>query len=326
MPAEVDMKLFALNTSRAFGTAVAGRLGIELAAHEERDFQDSEFKIRPLEDVRGERVVVCQSLHGDAAKSANDKLCRLLFFIGALKDAGADEVVAAVPYLAYARKDRRTKPRDPITLRYLAAMFEAVGLDEIVVMDVHNVAAFENAFRCRKDELQAAPTIAAHFDGELGVDERVVVLSPDAGGVKRAKAFADLFASMSQRRVEYGFMDKQRSAGQVTGTAFAGDVEDASVIVIDDLVSTGTTLLRAATASIERGARAVHAAATHGVLAPGAEAALGSPALRSIVLTNTIDDVAARCPGLAAKLRVLDVSSVFAGKIGDSLRNSLRIK
>jgi ribose-phosphate pyrophosphokinase len=306
------MLLFALNSSRAFGTAVARRVGIDLASHEERDFEDSEFKLRPLQSVRGQRVAVLQSLHADAALSASDKLCRLAFFIGALKDAGASEVTAVVPYLAFARKDRRTKPRDPITTRYVATMLEGVGLDEIIVMDVHNVAAFENAFRCRKENLPAAGVIAAHFDGTIGADERIVVLSPDAGGVKRVRAFAEALAGLSSRRVEHAFMEKQRSEGAVTGTAFAGDVGDATVIVLDDLVSTGTTLARAAAASLERGARAVHAAVTHGVLAPGAEHTLGTTALESIVVTNTIAAVADRCPGLAAKLTVLDVTAIFA--------------
>lgn len=309
------MLLFALNSSRAFGAGVARRLGAELASQEERTFEDSEFKVRSLEDVRGRSVAVLQSLHADAALSASDKLLRLLLFIGSLKDAGAGEVTAVVPYLAFARKDRRTKLRDPVSTRYVAAMFEAVGLDEIVVMDVHNVAAFENAFRCRKQELRAAATIAAHFDAAIGADERVVVLSPDAGGVKRAKAFADELAALSARRVEHAFMEKQRSEGVVTGTAFAGDVHDATVIVLDDLVSTGTTLARAATASRERGARAVHAAVTHGVLAPDAERALGTPALQSIVMTNTIDGLAERCPALADRLTVLDVCPVFAAAL-----------
>ena len=150
------MKVFALHASRAYGAAVATALGVPLAAHEEREFEDGEFKVRALESVVGERVFVVQSLYGDAALSTNDKFTRLLFFIGSLKDAGAADVTAVVPYLAYMRKDRRTKPRDPITTRYVAAIFEAVGLDAIVTLDVHNVAAFENAFRCRKEHIEAA--------------------------------------------------------------------------------------------------------------------------------------------------------------------------
>src|SRR5690606_36021041 len=271
------MDLFTLETSRPLASKIAAHLQIPLGRHEERDFEDSEFKVRPLEDVRGHAVFVCQSLYADAGQSANDKLCRLLFFIGALKDAGARKVDAVVPYLAYARKDRRTKPRDPVTLRYVAALFEAVGTDGILVMEVHNVAAFDNAFRCVKEHLEAAPLFVEHFIGCIAPVERVVVLSPDAGGVKRAVRFADLFASRWGRPVALAFMEKQRSGGRLSGEAFAGDVEDAVVIIVDDLISSGATLARAARACVARGAREIHAAAAHAVFSERTEAALNVP-------------------------------------------------
>ncbi|AMN48404.1 ribose-phosphate pyrophosphokinase [Steroidobacter denitrificans] len=306
------MKIFALNTSREFGAAIAATVGIELTAHEEREFEDGEFKVRTLESVRNERVFVCQTLHGDATQSTNDKLCRLLFFIGALKDAAAADVTVVVPYLAYARKDRRTKPRDPVTTRYLAALFEAVGLDAIVTMDVHNIAAFENAFRCRKEHLEAAPLIVRHFHHRIEIGRRIVVLAPDAGGVKRAKAFAELFADSAGRAVELAFMEKQRSEGHVTGSAFAGDVCAAAVIIVDDLASTGTTLARAARMCRERGAAEVYAAVTHGIFGFGAAEALGSTDIDGIVTTDTIGDVCRRCPALAPKLAVLETAPLFA--------------
>src|SRR5690606_24708827 len=178
------MKLFALRATQALGAAVAARAGIPLAAHEEREFEDTEFKVRSLEPVAGQRVAVCQSLFADAAESSSDKLCRLLFMIGALKDAHAAEVIALVPYLAYARKDRRTKPFDPITLRYVAAMFEAVGTDAVIALDVHNPAAFENAFRRPTVHVEAAPLFVEHFAPTVPAAAKVVVLSPDAGAMK----------------------------------------------------------------------------------------------------------------------------------------------
>jgi len=309
------MRIFALQSSLPFGTPVASALGAALASHEERDFEDGEFKVRTLESVRGEHVFICQSLHGDAGESANDKFCRLLFFIGSLKDAAAAEVTAIVPYLAYSRKDRRTKARDPVTTRYVAALFEAVGLDTIVTMDVHNVAAFENAFRCRKEHLEAAPLMVAHFNARIAAKKRVVVLSPDAGGVKRAKAFAELLASSARRTVELAFMEKYRSEGRVSGSAFAGDVGDAAVIIVDDLASTGTTIARAARASRERGATEVHAAVTHGVFTADAATSLGGADIDSIVATDTVGDVRARCPALGARLVVLETASLFAAAV-----------
>ena len=156
------MKLFALDGSEVLGTSIAASLGSPLAAHEEREFEDGEHKVRPLEAVAGADVYVVHSLHGGPIQSANDKLCRLLFFIGALKDAGAGRVTAVAPYLCYARKDQRTKSFDPVTTRYVASMFEAVGTDAIVTLEVHNPAAFENAFRCRTVALTAAPIFIEH--------------------------------------------------------------------------------------------------------------------------------------------------------------------
>ena len=152
-----DLRLFALNGTDELGRDISKLLAHPLSAHEERDFEDGEHKARPLDAVAGADVYVIQSLHGGPRQSANDKLCRLLFFIGALKDAGARRVTAVAPYLCYARKDRRTKANDPVTTRYVAALFEAIGCDAVVTLEVHNEAAFENAFRCRAVALTAAP-------------------------------------------------------------------------------------------------------------------------------------------------------------------------
>jgi ribose-phosphate pyrophosphokinase len=265
--------------------------------------------------VRGEHVFVCQSLASSGGRSANDKLARLLFLCGAAKDAGAEHVTAIVPYLAYARKDRRTKPRDPVTTRYVAQMFEAVGIDAILTADVHNPAAFENSFRIGKENLEAAPLFAEHFAPLVAAAERTVVLSPDAGGVKRARPFAALLERRSQKPVGLAFMEKQRSEGRVSGELFAGDVDGAVVIVIDDLVAGGTTLARAAAAALARGARSVHAAATHGVLAAAAAETLGSAPFASIVLTDTVSDVRRRGAFLGPKLRVLESAPLFAAAI-----------
>ena len=182
------LTLFALRGSRDLAERVGARMDIVLAPHEERNFEDGEHKTRPMRDVRGHDVFVLHSLHGDETESGNDKLCRLLFFCGALKDAGANRVTAVTPYLCYARKDRRTKPNDPIITRYVAALFEAVGIDQMIAAEVHNVAAFENAFRCPTWHVEIAPLLAAHFAPSLR-GEAVVAVSPDAGGAKRAEQF-----------------------------------------------------------------------------------------------------------------------------------------
>jgi ribose-phosphate pyrophosphokinase len=128
-----------MNSSREFGNRVADSVAETVVPHEEREFEDGEHKIRPLENVRNQNVFVIDSLYADARQSVNDKLCRLLFLIGAIRDASASRVTAVVPYLCYSRKDRKTKSRDPVTTRYVARMFEAIGTDHLVSMDVHNL-------------------------------------------------------------------------------------------------------------------------------------------------------------------------------------------
>lgn len=303
--------LFALAATRSLGEAVAGGLGLALAEHEEREFEDGEHKTRPLVSVRGRDVYVLNSLHGGPEASVNDKLVRLLFFLGALRDAGAARVTALVPYLCYARKDRRTKPRDPVTTRYLAALFEAAGTDRVVTLDVHNLAAYQNAFRCRTEHLEARGLFVAHVRRTEG-DGEIAVVSPDEGGVKRADAFRRALAHALGRPLASGFMEKRRSAGVVSGERLVGEVAGRTAIVLDDLVSTGGTLLRAAHACRAAGARRVLAAASHGLFVGDAGRALADPAIDAIVVTNSVPPF--RLAGTPAqdKLVVLDVAPMFA--------------
>ncbi len=265
---------------------MAGVLGRSLARHEEREFEDGEHKIRPLDPVSGQDVYVIQSLHGGPDASPNDKLCRLLFFIGALKDAGAARVTAVVPYLCYARKDRRTKPFDPVTTRYVAHMFEAAGTDAVVTLEVHNVAAFENAFRCRTHTLTTTP-LFVDWARKLS-DEKLSVVSPDTGGAKRAELLRETLESVLGRPVGKAFADKHRSAGVVSGDLFVGDVAGATALIVDDLISTGNTVLRAARAARRAGAQRVLALVTHGLFMSGAAQVVGDPAIERLIVTDTV--------------------------------------
>jgi ribose-phosphate pyrophosphokinase len=280
------LRLFALRATAELGKGTAAALGQPLAAHEERDFEDGEHKARPLENVRDADVYVLQSLHDGPSESTNDKLCRLLFFIGALKDAGAARVTAVVPYLCYARKDRRTRPGDPVTTRYVASLFEAVGTDAIMTLDVHNPVAFENAFRCQTVALTAAPLFVNYAKGLSG--ESLCVVSPDPGGVKRAELFREALETAVGKPVGKGFADKHRSAGIVTGDLFVGDVGGATALIVDDLISTGGTLLRAARAARKAGARRVIGLVTHGLFMPGGAEAIADPAIERFVVTDTV--------------------------------------
>ena len=194
------LRLFCLAASAELGAGISAALAQPLAAHEEREFEDGEHKARPLDAVNGADVYVVQSLHGGPQQSTNDKLCRLLFFIGALKDAGAARVTAVTPYLCYARKDRRTKPNDPVTTRYIAGMFESVGTDCVVTLEVHNPVAFENAFRCRTVALTGTPLFVDYIKKAFAGD-KLAVISPDAGGMKRAELLREALEAALGRPV-----------------------------------------------------------------------------------------------------------------------------
>jgi ribose-phosphate pyrophosphokinase len=281
------LQLFALAATAALGRAVADALHVPLAAHEERGFEDGEHKARPLDGVAGNDVYVVQSTHGGPDDSANDKLVRLAFFIGALKDTGAARVTAIVPYLAYARKDRRTKPNDPVTTRYVAQMLESVGVDCVVTLEVHNPAAFENAFRCRSVALTGTPLFVDYAKAHLS-GEDLAVVSPDAGGMKRAELLREALEAALGRPVGKGLAEKHRSAGIVSGDLFVGDVKGRTALIVDDLISTGGTLLRTATSARAAGAKRVLALVTHGLFMKGAEDVLADPAIDRIVITDAV--------------------------------------
>lgn len=306
--------LFALKTTRTYGEAVAARLGIALALHEEREFEDGEHKARPLVNVRGRDVYVLHSLYGEHGASANDKLCRLLFFIGALKDAAARQVTAIVPYLAYARKDRRSQPRDPVTTRYVASLFEAVGTDCVLTIDVHNQAAFENAFRCRTEELEAR-SLFAEFFAPMLEEAGVAIVSPDAGGMKRADRFRVRMESLLRRQVGIVYAEKHRGAGVVRGDALVGNVAGKTCIVIDDLISAGTTMARAAQSCQAHGAARILAAATHGAFAVEANAILSASPIERIAITDTVVPLRATDPAFKAKLAVVSTAGLIAEAI-----------
>jgi ribose-phosphate pyrophosphokinase len=308
------MRLFALSESRPLGESIGAALGIPLSPHEERDFEDGEHKTRPLESVRGCDVFVIQSLYSEPGKSVNDKLCRLLFFIGALKDASARSVTAVLPYLGYARKDRKTKSRDPVTTRYMAQLLEAVGTDRVLTLDVHNLAAFQNAFRCPTDHLEAKELFVDYFAAHISNAE-VVVVSPDVGGVKRAELFREALNQRLSRPAGSAFMEKQRSAGVVSGEALVGDVNGKAAIIIDDMISTGGTISRTAHACRGQGAQSVYAAASHGIFVGKADQVVADPALDSLAVTNTLPPFRLD-PELARnRLTVLDVAPLLADAI-----------
>lgn len=308
------MKLFALNASADLGQRIAEQLDHPLDPHEEREFSRGEHKVRPLADVWGEDVYVVSSLHGDRDLSVNDKICRTAFFAGALKDAGARHLTAVLPYLAYSRKDRRTKTRDPVSTRYLATMLQSVGVDRVVTMDVHNPAALDNSFRGPTINIETRGLLAEHFFTTLG-DSVDSILAPDLGGIKATRLFVDTYCEFSGRTLPMAVMDKRRSEGLVTGSGLIGTVGN-HVLIVDDMIGSGTTLCRAAEACREAGARRVSVGATHGLFEGGAPKLFTQAGIDSITVTDT---VAIARLGLPAeqldRITVVATAALFADQL-----------
>ena len=311
-----ELSLYALDPDQTFAIDVARRLGVSLSPLEDRVFEDGEYKVRPLESVRGHDVYVLSSLYHGVDASSADRLLKMLFFIGALRDAGAARITAVTPYLCFARKDRRTKPRDPVTTRYVAQLFEAMRVDGLIGIDIHNLAAFQNAFRCETIHLDAQALFAQRLVADIG-DTPVSVVSPDLGGDKRAELFRQRLERLLGRAVGKGFMDKFRSEGRVTSDIFAGDVRDRIAIVIDDLIAGGGTMARVAAACRTHGALRVVGVATHGVFTAQGHALLASSPLDRLLITDTapIHTSSPISTILGDRLTVVSAASLFGEAI-----------
>lgn len=312
------MLLFAIDPhDRPFAEALVADLDVSIAQHELRRFEDGECKARPLVDPRGEDVYVVQSLHGGPDESPHDKLVRLLMFIATARDHGARRVTAVVPYLAYARKDRQTKPFDPVSHRYVAQLFETVGTAQLIVLEVHNPAAFQNAFRIPTVHLEARHALAASAEALLAGD-KLVVASPDPGGTKRAQLWREETEARTRRPVGFAMIGKRRTAGVVSGTEqVSGDVEGADVLLFDDIIATGETLVRAAQALRQAGARQVVACAAHGLFVGAAGATLASGAVDQVLVTDSVPAFRLS-PQERQRIRVVACAPLFAQAIRDS--------
>ncbi len=312
--------IFALRGAQGLGTKIAEGLELPLAPYEERSFEDGEHKLRPLASVRQRDVFVLDSLFSNTDptihESVNDKLVKLAFFIATLRQAGARRISAVLPYLCYARKDRQTKSRDPIATRYVAQLLESMGVDEVISVTAHNLAAFQNSFRCPTIHLDTdrlfARYVAPRVEGK-----NVSVVSPDLGGGKRAELFREALEQELQRPVAKAFIDKQRSMGVVTGTIFAGDVAGATALILDDMIGTGETMIRAASACRRHGATEIYALATHGLFTGADPKLLDQSSIDRIIVTDSVPLPLAMARGLmSAKLEIVSL----AGLIGKAIR------
>lgn len=302
--------LFALRGSEAYATGVAKRLGWQLAPHAERNYEDGEHKCWPTVTVNGCQVVVIHSLYGDDQQSAHDKLCRLLFFCNALKDAGACQVKVVTPYLCYGRKDRRVETQDATITRYVAAMMEACGVDQLIALDVHNPAAFDNAFRIPTWSLQCTALFAEYF-APIVADGPVVVASPDSGGIKRTEQFRQALERQLRHPVGSALIEKHREQATLTGTHLVGDVSGRTAIIFDDLISTGQTLIHAGHACRKAGATRLFAAATHGLFTTGRQL-FDTSLFERIVIADSVPPFRLPTDYVNGQLQVLDSTALVA--------------
>lgn len=315
------MLLVSLDRDSALALALSAQLEEPIAPHEDRRFDDGEHKWRPMADPRGQDAYVIGSLHGDDSASPQDKTVRLLSMVATLRDHGAARVSAVLPYFAYARKDQRTQPFDPVTLRYVAQMLEAVRCDQVFTLEVHNPAAFENALRIPTVHLDASPAFDGAVDalGREGV-HRFVVASPDPGGVKRALRWRERLEDRLQRAVGFAMVDKRRGLGVVqSGHLVAGDVEGSTVLLRDDLVASGQTLAHASAALHHAGAARVVAFAAHGLFTGSADRVLADTALSRLVVTDSVPMFRLPRGGPAAqRVQVVSAAPLFAQALRDS--------
>ena len=272
------MKLMAGNSNLPLARAIAGYLEIPLTDASVRRFADEEVFIEIYENVRGEDVFVLQS----TSFPANDNLMELLIAIDALKRASARRITAVVPYFGYARQDRKPGPRTPISAKLVANLITQAGADRVLAVDLH-AGQIQGFFDIPTDNLFAAPVMAADIQARYG-DKDLMVVSPDVGGVVRARALAKRLDN-----APLAIVDKRRDRpGESEVMNIIGQVKGRHCVLIDDIVDSGGTLCNAADALLEQGAESVAAYITHGVLSGGAVARVDGSQLTELVVTDTI--------------------------------------
>ncbi len=295
------IRIFSGNSNVPLASEICSCLGVPLGKAKVRNFSDGEIMVEIGENVRGLDVFVIQS----TCAPSNNNLMELLVMVDALKRASAARITAVIPYFGYARQDRKVAPRTPITSKLVADLITTAGTDRVLTMDLH-AGQIQGFFNIPVDHLYAAPVMLA--DVKEHIKERLVVVSPDAGGTERARAFA--------KRLDAGLaiIDKRRSGPNVSEVMhIIGDVEGQICLIVDDMIDTAGTLCQAAKALKEQGAREVFACATHAVLSGPALERINDSCLREVVITNTIPttEKLAAC----AKLRSLSVAGLLAEAI-----------
>jgi len=304
--------LFSGNSNRELAEEIVkkmqGRVGSALVDR----FKNEECRIEIRENVRGAEVFVLQSLcTSPGGMSVNDSLMELLLMIDALRRASANRITAVVPYYGYAKQDKKTKGREPISAKLVANMLEIAGCERLVTLDLH-AAQIQGFFDIPVDNLMAAPTLCNYLKHNNLQGDSIVVVSPDAGGVPRAELFAKRLKS------QVAVIMKRRPEPDVSEvTHIVGDVSGKIAVVVDDMISTGGTLVKAAEALIARGATKVYTLATHGIFAGEAIKQLQNSPIAKVIVTNTIARGSWLAEGgdSASKIEVLSIAQILADAI-----------
>jgi ribose-phosphate pyrophosphokinase len=296
-----DLKIFSGNAHRQLAEEIAVHLNIPLSKADLRKFSDGEIFVELKENVRGTDVFLIQP----TCTPVNDHLMELVIMVDALRRASARRITAVVPYYGYARQDRKNAPRVPISAKVVAEMFMAVGVRRVLCMDLH-AGQIQGFFNIPVDHLFAAPVILKYIKQNFGED--VIMVSPDAGGVERTRAFA--------KRLNSGLaiIDKRRDKpNECEAMHVIGDVRGKTAILTDDMVDTAGTLCSGAQTLLEHGAKEVHACCSHPVLSGPAIERINASPLKTLVVTNSIPlrGEALQCE----KIKVLSVSHLLAEAI-----------
>ena len=298
-----EIKIFAGNSNRPLATALAESLGVPMGKSEVTRFSDGEISVSIQETVRGCDVFVVQSL----SAPVNRNLMELLIMIDAFRRASAGQITAVIPYFGYARQDRKSKARDPITAKLVANLLSTAGADRILTMDLH-APQIQGFFDIPLDHMVGLPILAPYFLKKMRKDadfrNNFLVMSPDLGSVGRARAFAERLDA------PLAIVDKRRpKANAVEIMNIIGDARDKHVLIVDDMFDTAGTLTQAAKAVMDNGAKSVTACGTHGVLSGPAIERIESSQLQELVLLDTIDIPEEK---LSPKIRVLTCANVMA--------------
>ena len=278
MLVDKPLKLFSLNANIPLAQEVAKSLGIELSKCSVKKFSDGEVSINIEESVRGCEVFIIQS----TSDPVNDNLMTLLIMIDALRRASVDTINVVIPYYGYARQDRKARSREPITAKLIANLLQVAGADRIIALDLHALQ-IQGFFDIPVDHLMAAPIIANYFKKKIPDMEDVVVVSPDHGGVTRARKLADAL------NTPIAIIDKRRPKPNVAEVMnIVGNIEGKTCILIDDIIDTAGTITLGAKALKERGAKEVYASCSHAVLSGQALERIENSPIKELVYANTI--------------------------------------